>query len=95
MARQIKATQAAIIWGGTWEALTEGRKILPSAVHSDLRFFDADSAEFAPQVAILKGHPKSEACETFYRKRGAHVSLFELPKEEVKEEAPKAAKTKS
>ena len=80
-----------IIWGGTREALREGRKILPGAIHSDLRFFGAD-AERAEAVAILKSHPKAKACAAHYAAQGARVFEFDLPEPVVAEPVKPAKK---
>lgn len=67
------------------------------AICTRLDLFSAETAERSHQVFILKGHPKTEACEKHYRAAGADVTLFddptapppEPPKEEAKPEAPK------
>ena len=67
------------------------------AICTRLDLFDAESAERSHEVFVLRGHPKSEACELHYRSKGARVTLFddptapppEPPKEEARHEAPK------
>ncbi len=80
-----------IVWALTREQFAEGRKILPGAVNSTLNLFDKD-AEKAESVAIVRGHPKTEACAAFYKKLGADVVLFgDEPEVETKKPARKKA----
>lgn len=76
-----------IVWAVTREEFALGRSLLTGAnvVNSNLNLFDK-AAEKAEAVLILESHPKAEACAKFYKKQGADVELFSLPKKEEEQD---------